>query len=428
MRTPSQPRPLATESGAAGAPGALTFSIGLRFAVISMGIGLVVVALIGLADPRMYSPHQFVFGALFGLSIALGCGAAETLLLKLNDGRMLPLPLRIVGYFVGGALGHFVMYAVTAIGFDDSWEVSDLLLRTLLFGSFAALVGVVFYAFEKLNRRLRHREAALREKEVAEALAEKELDIARSIQQRLLPPPEAEGSGYSLAARNVAAKVVGGDFYDVVPEGDRSLCVVVGDVAGKGVGASLIMASVKAMLPLVAADRPVEEILQVLNQKLFADLDRREFVALAIARIDLRRGTVQVANAGLPDPLLLTPGDDVSAASASPVSVDGERMPLGAREATRYGHVEIELQPGQRLLLYTDGLPEAQIGDGPEGELGYDGFADLVVRLQPPAREGGDTPALTAWLDALLTDLEGTAGTQDDQTLLVVERVAVAGA
>src|SRR5204862_108249 len=81
---------------------------------------------------------------------------------------------------------------------------------------------------------------------------ERELEMARSIQARLLPPPTMSGEGFSLEARNMAAHYVAGDFYDFIRLDDGSIVIVVADVAGKGMGASLTMASVKAVLPFVA--------------------------------------------------------------------------------------------------------------------------------------------------------------------------------
>jgi len=192
-------------------------------------------------------------------------------------------------------------------------------------------------------------------------------------------------------------------------EGDRSLCVVVGDVAGKGVGASLIMASVKAVLPLMVTGRTVETIMNELNDKLYQELARREFVALALARIDLQSGEVQLANAGLPDPCIVRSGVEVE-----PMEVPGQRLPLGARPGTRYEALSFQLAPSERLLLYTDGLPEARHKGM---ELGYDGFHRLIAK-------SSDTPS--SWLDEILTALEDRVAEEDDRTLLALEWVPLA--
>ena len=184
--------------------------------------------------------------------------------------------------------------------------------------------------------------------------------------------------------------------------------IAVADVAGKGMGASLIMASVKAMLPLVAAERTVEETLQALNRKLVADLDRREFVAVCFASFDPRTGDLRLANAGLPDPYLLRPGEPPAT-----LSVPGHRLPLGLRRDQAYRSIRAKLHAGDRLLLVTDGLPEALTLEGEP--LGYEAFGALL-----PARELA--PAL--WLDELLGQVqrETRAELEDDWTALLLER------
>src|SRR5438128_1051667 len=88
-----------------------------------------------------------------------------------------------------------------------------------------------------------------------ELLRHRELEMAREIQVRLLPAPRFEGAGFAVTARNLPASFVAGDFYDFVANDDGTVTIVVADVAGKGMGASLIMASVKAVLPFVARER-----------------------------------------------------------------------------------------------------------------------------------------------------------------------------
>ncbi len=144
---------------------------------------------------------------------------------------------------------------------------------------------------------------------VAQELGRRELEMARDVQRRLLPPSELAGPGWEVAARCVPARVVAGDFYDVLRHQDGSVDVVVADVAGKGFAASLIMASVKAMLPFVTAEGSVADSLANLNQRLALELGRGEFVALTLARYRPPANSVEIANAGAPDPYLIRPGE-----------------------------------------------------------------------------------------------------------------------
>lgn len=240
-------------------------------------------------------------------------------------------------------------------------------------------------------------------------VAERELELARSIQTRLLPPTQLEGEGYRLAARHRAAHYVAGDFYDIFRLGDGELGLVVADVAGKGVGASLIMATVKAMLPLIAAESGVVDTLRRLNDKLCRELEAREFVALLFARFDPKSGALELANSGLPDPYLLA-----AEGSFRALEVPGPRLPLGVRDRLAYESLRLELEPSDRLLLLTDGLPEATVGNGEP--LGYARFESLL-----PA-PGGDDPG--DWLDVVLERFDAATVNehQDDLTALVLER------
>ena len=238
----------------------------------------------------------------------------------------------------------------------------------------------------------------------------RELRLAREIQCRLLPPPHVIGPGFEVLTRSVPARVLAGDLCDVLRHPDSSVGVVVADVAGKGVAASLVMASVKATLPFVAGEHDVAGTLRELGRRLADELGPRQFVALAYARFEAATGRLTLANAGLPDPLLLRPGQAPLA-----VELPGPRLPLGVRLEVPYRSLELRLEPGDQLLLYSDGLPEIRLGQGEI--LGYDAFTRLVAALPLLPAEGGDE----GWLDALLgRALELGGSTPDDDCTLAL--------
>jgi len=211
------------------------------------------------------------------------------------------------------------------------------------------------------------------DKLVAQELGRRELEMARDVQRRLLPPSEVAGPGWEVAARCLPARVVAGDFYDILRHADGRVDVVVADVAGKGFAASLIMASVKAMLPFVNADGGVADLLVRLNRRLAVELGRGEFVALAVARYSPSERLVELANAGAPDPYLMRPGQP-----AQPLSVPGPRLPLGVREHVAYASRTVEVAADDRLLLLSDGLPEARDSEGEP--LGYQALESMLCR------------------------------------------------
>lgn len=288
----------------------------------------------------------------------------------------------------------------------------------------AVVVHYLIIAFEasreaesrNLELEVQAREAELRAVQAQrdQEFAERELELARSIQRRLLPPTEVRGDGYLVAARYVPANFVAGDFYDVFRIADDRLALVVADVAGKGIGASLITASVKAMTPLIAADHNLIETVHRLNDKLCGELGRREFVAFSIAIFQVASGELEVANCGLPDPYWICNGR-----KAEVIDVPGSRLPLGVRRDVVYESRTLQLEAGDRFLLLTDGLPEALTEQGEP--LGYEALREIVDRPQSL----GDDPS--AWLDRLLEDVTRATTTEndDDLTALMLERCPI---
>jgi hypothetical protein len=379
-----------------------------RRALVSavVGIGIVFLSTFGVDTPLRV--RLLVYGALGGFFIAVTCTVLGRLYLRWvppAESRTEKLYLSFV-YFIGGGIG-FVL--ATAVAYVASLVPRGILgqvvpYSALISGGAAIVVGLLFYTYGRLQDRLRESVERLKEHE----FAEKELELARAIQKRLLPPSEIEANGYRVSSRNVAARFVAGDFYDVFALGGGALGVAVADVSGKGMGASLIMASVKAVLPLVAAQRSVAETLGELNRKLVAELGPREFVALAYVRCEAD-GRFALANAGLPDPYVVRAG-----AAPRALVVPGSRFPLGSRREVEYRSLEGRLGPDETLFLFTDGLPEAPTGAG--DPIGYPALERLIVF--DPSRTGG-------FLDELLERLRAaTAPTlEDDWTAVAVERI-----
>ncbi len=382
----------------------------LREALLSGLVGIGVVFLIFFGRVELFGWRLAAFGALTGISILVCCNRLFRLVGEpIHRRGILPRPLvAAIVFFFGGALGWGIASLIaestglTRIVFSPR----DIGIAFAVAGSLGLVVGLAFYFFGALETRLRESVERLKEAE----FAEKELELARSIQQRLLPPDAIEAEGYRASARNLPARFVAGDFYDVFHQADGTVGLVIADVSGKGIGASLIMASVKAVVPLVAADRSAAETLTRLNRKLSAELAPRDFVALCFARYDPADGMLEIANAGLPDPYRLSSGGAVEA-----LSVPGPRLPLGARRDIAYESLTVTIAPGQRVLFLTDGLPEAP--DAAGDPLGYEALSRFVSSA---AAATGDL------VDRLLDSVRAASpgALQDDWTVLLLERRA----
>lgn len=376
----------------------------VRGILLSAGVGIGIVYLVTVDDPEGFRFGIAAYGAMIGaFGYALCAGLTVVLHGWLTRTRLPAWLARALLYFFGGVVGWLLANWVASLLGLVRFRISFAALGTYfpVAGAIAVLIGLLFYAFGMLQNRLEKSVARLKEAE----FAEKELELARSIQQRILPPPELSGEGYRISARNLPARFVAGDFYDFFRLPDGAVGVVVADVAGKGMGASLIMATVKAVFPFLAAERSVAETLREGNRRLKPRLEAREFVALAYLRYEPETGAFTLGNAGLPDPYVLGAGGSVRA-----ISAPGPRFPLGVRPEVAYESVGGVLAPGERLLIVSDGLPEAPLPDG--GPLGYERFEALLAGYTGP--------------DALFDSVREASGPvlADDWTLLVLERPA----
>jgi sigma-B regulation protein RsbU (phosphoserine phosphatase) len=354
-------------------------------------------------------PLQLAMGAYVGMSIygaTLLFGWLLGARLASLSGRSLRMVLALV-FFAAGVGGWLVATATLPILTLGRVRLGSTSWRSALMveGGLGLAVGLAIYTYESLRRNLATSIARLKETE----FAEKELETARDIQRRLLPPPTFAGEGFRLAAGVEPAGLVGGDFYDYFRLTDGRLVVVVADVAGKGMGASLLMASAKAMLVFVASSGRPETMLDALNDRLVETLGNREFVALAVVLFDPVTGGFELANAGLPDPYLV----DAERGPVRAVVVDGPRLPLGMRRGIAYGSAKGTLGRGDRLALVTDGLPEApQLSSGEP--LGYPALEAQLPGIQATGESIAQLFAAVA--------AASVSPRVDDWTALVLER------
>lgn len=191
----------------------------------------------------------------------------------------------------------------------------------------------------------------------ARQAVESELHVASQIQQSLLPhtfPPFPEHSEFSLHAITRAAKQVGGDFYDFFFINPKQLAILVGDVSGKGVPASLFMAVTRTVMRITCAhkDTPAESLASA-NRILCRDKDIDMFVTLFLAYYDLQSGTLEYANAGHNPPYVLNPDGTTHMLAKTGGLI------LAIDPAEEYKNDSVGIEPGQTLVLYTDGVTEA---------------------------------------------------------------------
>ena len=184
-----------------------------------------------------------------------------------------------------------------------------------------------------------------------------ELDLATRIQADMLPhvfPPFPERKEFALFASMDPAKEVGGDFYDFFLVDDDHLGIVMADVSGKGIPAALFMMASKILLQNNAMlGKSPAEILTDVNAAICANNREEMFVTVWVGILEISTGKLTAANAGHEYPVLMRSGGDYE------LYKDKHGFVVGGMEGIRYREYELQLNPGDRLFLYTDGVPEA---------------------------------------------------------------------
>jgi phosphoserine phosphatase RsbU/P len=259
---------------------------------------------------------------------------------------------------------------------------------------------------------LRLRNLSLAEEGARRRELEKEMALARQIQLTLLPETLPEIAGYSVFAANDASRAVSGDFYEFQGRDDSDeQVVVIADVSGKGMAASLLAASFDALLMgPIEVGQPTDEICSKVSRRLFKKSPPERYVTAFIAALDPKSGRLSYTNAGHNAGLLFR-------ADGSVQRLEANGMPLGLFPIVEYERVETMLAPGELVLLYTDGITEASDPHGEE--FGLDRLQSTVARY---TRE-----PLVAIAVAIETAVEVFAdGTPfgDDRTMVLLRREA----
>ncbi|MBI2355066.1 MAG: SpoIIE family protein phosphatase [Deltaproteobacteria bacterium] len=255
------------------------------------------------------------------------------------------------------------------------------------------------------------RNASQTEKLIQAKESEREMQIARNIQMGLLPTRAPDIKGISLAGTCIPAREVGGDYYDFLPRGGHSLDLVIADVSGHNVGAALIMAEVRTFIRAEARNiRSAGELIGALNEFLHDDLTRAElFITMFYLTYDSDMRRISFANSGHNHPLLWRSD------SRSCEWLDAEGLVLGVKRDVAFEEKQVRLQPGDILLLYTDGITETE---NPAGAFfGEERLCALIGEyhaLPPPQI-----------IDNLLNQVRLFAGTRNlvDDISLVIMRI-----
>ncbi len=237
-----------------------------------------------------------------------------------------------------------------------------------------------------------------------------QLEVARQVQLELLPARDPELAGYDISAYNYPTEEVSGDYYDWVQIFDDQIGLVIADVSGKGVPAALLMAFLRASLRAATHIGYSPHIsMAKVNYLLWESIERNQFVTAFYGILDATNKTLSYTNAGHNPPMLLDK-------SGNAKFIDKGSLPLGMFRDTRYHEYYLTTEPGDVLMLYTDGVTEAQNSKGEE--FGRQRLADAVRANQAlGAREliAAVKNVVMEWTDGL--------GATDDVTFFVIKAV-----
>ena len=240
---------------------------------------------------------------------------------------------------------------------------------------------------------------------------ENDLELSQKVQRALLPHEVPKIRGLEIAAFSQPAHIVGGDYFDFLRFRDGSHGIVIADVQGKGMPASLLMASFQASLRIIVpeASSPAQ-VMERLNVLFRHNIRLTKFVTVFLARYDEQSGELSYCNSGHNPPMLARA--DGTTALLRPTAAA-----IGLAEQTRFANTSVRLESGDRLLLYTDGVVEAR--NSVAEEFGEQGLQDVLRNAA-----GFSSPGHVAALKDALRAYTGTTVPADDTTVIAIRMIS----
>lgn len=253
--------------------------------------------------------------------------------------------------------------------------------------------------------------ARLHEEQKQKVLLEQKLDLAHSIQAGFIPDEKPDIPGYHIAGITKPATWVGGDYYDFIPvNGNGNHILALGDVTGKGIPASLLMASVRSVLRTqIENHHPLQKTIELVNRSIHRDTPIDKFITLFCGELDAESNTMSYVNAGHTD------GFHINYVDEQITHLNKGGLMLGIMQDESYDQGHISLAPGEQVIIYSDGINEAQNANGDlYGEVR---FKDWLLN------HPNCSPAET--IELLIDDVKAFSGSDeqhDDITLIVIKR------
>jgi serine phosphatase RsbU (regulator of sigma subunit) len=248
--------------------------------------------------------------------------------------------------------------------------------------------------------------ARLLEEERAKQRIEEELDVARRIQQSLMPRHLPEQGWFVVRGSSESSHQVGGDYYDVVAIGPDTWSLVVADVSGKGVSSALLASFLQGAFLSASSTTDIPEVLSRINTFLSDRAEHGKYATMFYSKLDAA-GRLTYANAGHCAPLLVRMTGEIE-------KLEATSLPVGLVPEAMYVLDHRQLLPGDRIVLYTDGVTEAQNEAG-------DFFGRVRLRDAVQGAGSADCTELHAMIQKAILNFTAGAEQADDLTLVVME-------
>jgi phosphoserine phosphatase RsbU/P len=240
----------------------------------------------------------------------------------------------------------------------------------------------------------------------------RELHIAANIQQMIIPKVLPNIPGYHIVAEAFPCKEIGGDFYDIIPLKGNLFAIVIADVSGKGVPAALLVSTLHASLhAYIQTDINLETLVSKLNATVYQNSPPESFITFFIMILDVGTHELAYVNAGHNSPL------HVNFHASELCELNADMIPLGMLEGAAGSVKTLRLEPGDEIVLYTDGIPEAMNSRKVQ-------YSD--ARFHKIVQTGRDLP-LAARYAQVLKDVHAFVGDEpasDDITLMILKRIS----
>ena len=386
-----------------------------------------------------HRPLSELFQLILDLSVD-AVGGSRAVLMTLEEGLLVPKANRGEGFRISKTIRDQVIndrnsLLVLDTTMDDIFKMQASIVMQRV-RSFMAVplqtnekvIGLLYIDMPDLTREftkedlslltvmanvaaIRIEHSRLNEVEQAERMMAKELSQAGEIQRGLLPSAAPIIAGMDISGYNVPCRGVGGDYYDFFRLSDGKVVIVVGDVAGKGMPAAMLMASLQARLQiLVETEEAPAKIVTRLNRSISGNCPENRFITFFLMIIDPETGELRYCNAGHNPPLLVR-------ASGVTEKLDGGGLILGILAMAQYTEHKTTFQAGDTVVLYSDGISEAT-PIGIDEEFGEDRIGMSI--LNRPSENSSQL------IEGVLQDLQGwCAGAPyvDDVTIVVTRKL-----